>query len=56
MVIIAAMSVPFRITFVSDTFEGEGTLGPEWDANQMNTAATPVTVNNGGFKITYEQS
>ena len=49
MFIITAMSVPFRITFVSDTFEGEGTnLGPEWDATQMNTAAT--TVNNGGFK------
>ena len=53
--IFAARSVPFRITFVSDTFEGEGTtLGPEWAANQMNTAGT--LVNNGGFKIRYTQS
>ena len=51
--IFAARSVPFRITFVSDTFEGEGT-GPEWDADQTNTGGT--TVNNGGFKIRYTQS
>ena len=42
---LSASSVPFRLTFVSDTFEGLG--GPEW------TGATP---NNEGFRIRYEQS
>ena len=48
MVIITAKSVPFRITFVSDTFEGVDSGGLEWDG----TAAS----NNNGFKIAYTQS
>ena len=46
---LSAQSVPFRITFVSDTFEATGT-GAEYDT------ANTVTSNNEGFKIAYTQS
>jgi len=46
---ICSQSVPFRITFVSDTFEATGT-GAEYDT------ANTVTSNNEGFKIAYTQS
>merc|ERR1719414_2559813 len=46
--VVCSTSVPFRLTFVSDTFESlDATNGPEWD--------TTAAANNAGFRISYDQ-